>query len=78
MVLLLRIYASRDSNAGKDNNACKDSNASKDSDSIAVIGRAKRAPHCGVQSRFRVIYICIYMCVSVCLVCQINCVGGIT
>ena len=39
-----------------------------------VIGRAKRAPHWGVQSRFRVIYICM----SVCLVCQINCVGGIT
>ena len=31
-----------------------------------VIGRAKRAPHWGVQSRFRVIYIyiyIIYMCV---------------
>ena len=43
-----------------------------------VIGRAKRAPHWGVQSRFRVIY--IYM-LSVCrmsVVCQINCVGGIT
>ena len=40
------------------------------------IGRAKRAPHWGVQSRFRVIY--IYICMSVCLVCQINCVGGIT
>ena len=26
-----------------------------------VIGRAKRAPHWGVQSRFRVIYICIYI-----------------
>ena len=34
-----------------------------------VIGRAKRAPHWGVQSRFRVIY--IYM-LSVCLVCQIT------
>ena len=22
-----------------------------------IIGRAKRAPHCGVQSRFRMIYI---------------------
>ena len=43
-----------------------------------IIGRAKRAPHWGVQSRFRVIYICIYICMSVCLVCQINCVGGIT
>ena len=43
-----------------------------------IIGRAKRAPHWGVQSRFRVIY--IYM-LSVCrmsVVCQINCVGGIT
>ena len=39
-----------------------------------VIGRAKRAPHWGVQSRFRVIY--IYVHVSV--VCQINCVSGIT
>ena len=38
-----------------------------------VIGRAKRAPHWGVQSRFRVIYIYIYV-----VVCQINCVGGIT
>ena len=46
-----------------------------------VIGRAKRAPHWGVQSRFRVIYVymyIIYVCMSVCLVCQINCVGGIT
>ena len=33
-----------------------------------LIGRAKRAPHWGVQSRFRVIY--IYMCV--CRVCQIT------
>ena len=39
-----------------------------------LIGRAKRAPHWGVQSRFRVIY--IYRGMSV--VCQINCVGGIT
>ena len=30
---------------------------------IFLVGRAKRAPHWGVQSRFRVIYIymCIYM-----------------
>ena len=35
-----------------------------------IIGRAKRAPHCGVQSRFRVIYNYIYICVSV--VCQIT------
>ena len=27
---------------------------------IEIIGRAKRAPHWGVQSRFRVIYIYIY------------------
>ena len=38
-----------------------------------VIGRAKRAPHWGVQSRFRVI-----MYVGMSVVCQINCVGGIT
>ena len=43
-----------------------------------LVGRAKRAPHWGVQSRFCVIYICIYVYMSVCLVCQINCVGGIT
>ena len=45
---------------------------------LYIIGRGKRAPHWGVQSRFRVIY--IYM-LSVCrmsVVCQINCVGGIT
>ena len=35
---------------------------------IFLVGRAKRAPQWGVQSRFRVIY--IYMCVSV--VCQIT------
>ena len=29
---------------------------------LVVIGRAKRAPHWGVQSRFRVIYICRYVC----------------
>ena len=28
----------------------------------AIIGRAKRAPHWGVQSRFRVIYICACVC----------------
>ena len=48
-----------------------------------VIGRAKRAPHWGVQSRFRVIYVCIYVYMlsvrrSMSVVCQINCVGGIT
>ena len=41
-----------------------------------IIGRAKRAPHKGVQSRFRVIY--IYMCDGMSVVCQINCIGGIT
>ena len=29
---------------------------------VRIIGRAKRAPHWGVQSRFRVIYICQYVC----------------
>ena len=29
---------------------------------VLVIGRAKQAPHWGVQSRFRVIYICRYVC----------------
>ena len=36
---------------------------------LVIIGRAKRAPHWGVQSRFRVIYYTVYM-LSVCLVCQ--------
>ena len=46
---------------------------------IYIIGRAKRAPHWGVQSRFRVIYIYIYIyVVGMSVVCQINCVGGIT
>ena len=34
---------------------------------IFLVGRAKRAPHWGVQSRFRVIYICRYVCMYVCL-----------
>ena len=38
----------------------------------------KRAPHWGVQSRFRVIYICRYVVCRMSVVCQINCVGGIT
>ena len=39
---------------------------------IILVGRAKRAPHWGVQSRFRVIY--VYMCV-----CRgPKSVGGIT
>ena len=42
-----------------------------------VIGRAKRAPHWGVQSRFRVIYIMLSVC-RMSVVCQINCVGGNT
>ena len=37
---------------------------------FSVIGRAKRAPHWGVQSRFRMIY--MYVC------CVLKCVGGIT
>ena len=35
-----------------------------------LVGRAKRAPHWGVQSRFRVIYIYVSVCMSV--VCQIT------
>ena len=38
-----------------------------------LIGRAKRAPHWGVQSRFRILSVC-----RMSVVCQINCVGGIT
>ena len=44
---------------------------------LYIIGRAKRAPHWGVQSRFRVIYIYMPVC-RMSVVCQINCVGGIT
>ena len=44
-------------------------------DESIIIGRAKRAPHWGVQSRFRVIYIYIYVGMSV--VVQKS-VGGIT
>ena len=44
-----------------------------------IIGRAKRAPHWGVQSRFRVIYVVgMSVCRNMSVVCQINCVGGIT
>ena len=32
------------------------------SSGFEVIGRAKRAPHWGVQSRFRVIYVGMYVC----------------
>ena len=39
-----------------------------------IIGRAERAPHWGVQSRFRVIY--IYICACVCR--GPKSVGGIT
>ena len=42
-----------------------------------VIGRAKRAPLWGVQSRFLVIYM-LSVCWSMSVECQINCVGGIT
>ena len=34
---------------------------------IPIFGRAKRAPHWGVQSRFCVIYICMSVCRYVCL-----------
>ena len=33
---------------------------------IFLIGRAKRAPHWGVQSRFRVIYVCMYVYMYIC------------
>ena len=33
---------------------------------LSIIGRAKRAPHWGVQSRFRVIYICMSVGMYVC------------
>ena len=33
---------------------------------VTIIGRVKRAPHWGVQSRFRVIYICMSVCRYVC------------
>ena len=41
-----------------------------------IIGRAKRAPHWGVQSRFRVIYICLSVGRYVCR--GPKSVGGIT
>ena len=37
-----------------------------------VIGRAKRAPHWGVQSRFRVIYICQYVVCRMSYVCRMS------
>ena len=42
---------------------------------LILIGRAKRAPHWGVQSRFRVIYIYIYIC---CRYVSYVKVGGVT
>ena len=52
---------------------------------MLFIGRAKRAPHWGVQSRFRVIYIYIYVCMSSIVYGKtiqknrmLKCVGGIT
>ena len=44
---------------------------------IFLVGWTKRAPHWGVQSRFRVIC-CRYVVCRMSVVCQINCVGGIT
>ena len=46
--------------------------------SIYIIGRAKRAPHWGVQSRFRVIYIYIYIYVGMYVCRGPKSVGGIT
>ena len=50
---------------------------------VLIIGQAKRAPHWGVQSRFRVIY--MYVCMSSIVHgkkiqknCMLKCVGGIT
>ena len=40
----------------------------KEGGEICIIGRAKRAPHWGVQSRFHVIYIYMLVCMSA--VCQ--------
>ena len=39
----------------------------------SLIGRAKRAPHWGVKSIFRVIYMCRFVCLG-----MPKCVGGIT
>ena len=40
--------------------------AKRDPPPPLIIGRAKRAPHWGVQSRFCVIYIYMYICACVC------------
>ena len=53
---------------------------------VVVIGGAKRAPHWGVQSRFRDIYtyICVYVYLRLSMGktiqknCMLKCVGGIT
>ena len=37
-----------------------------------VIGRPKRVPHWGVQSRFHVIYICWSVCLSWAKMCRRN------
>ena len=40
---------------------------------VYIIGRAKLAPHWGVQSRFPEIYICRYVCRYVCMyVCRMS------
>ena len=39
---------------------------------VDFIGRAKRAPHWGVQSRFRVIYIYIYVVGMLEYVCRMS------
>ena len=41
---------------------CQREQVIKDGQEIKIIGRAKRAPHWGVQSRFRVIYVYMYIC----------------
>ena len=40
---------------------------------LLFVGRAKRAPHWGVQSRLCVIYVCRFVCLG-----MPKCVGGIT
>ena len=40
---------------------------------LVMFGRAKRAPHSGVQLRFHVIYMCQFVCLG-----MPKCMGGIT
>ena len=40
---------------------------------LVMFGRAKQVPHSGVQSRFRMIYMCRFVCLG-----MPKCMGGIT